>query len=109
MRMPPGDIVIAYSRLAWEDVLLNTKHPAEVKLVGLLLAKTATYRNMNKTWYTNASMYELSRLLNDTQAKMKDHIAVLEEYGWLWDTGIRREQRKVYVLSFPLIPKERYK
>ena len=109
MRMPPGDIVILPSKLKWESLLLNTKHPANIKLAGLILSKTASYTKKSKMWFTNASPYEVSRILNETQAKSKEYLKTLEDFGWLWDTGIRREQRKLYNLSFPLIPKERYK
>jgi hypothetical protein len=100
----PGHLKIIYSTTQYLDLLYKSKLNSDHKLVGTLVARTCSYDKNNQLQLSAITNYSIGRLINRGPEKVQQLLDDLVEYGWLFDTGRRIGARKIFALTFSLIP-----
>lgn len=101
---PPGHLKPIFRMTEWLDLFYKSQLSAEHKLVGSVVARTCSYNRKQQLQLSSISNYSISRILNMTQDSVQKLLDDLVKYGWLFDTNKRIGARKVYALTFSLLP-----
>lgn len=100
----PGHIEPVYRVGTYLDLLYKSRLSSDHKLVGTVVARTCSYNKRDKAQLSAISNYAIGRILNLGPESVERVLADLVNYGWLYDSGRRIGARKVFVLTFSLIP-----
>lgn len=100
----PGHLQVIYSLNTYFDLLYASELSADHKLVATVVARTCSYDRKNQMQVSAVTNYAISRVINKSQDTVQKLLEDLVEYGWLFDTGKRIGARKVFTLTFSLIP-----
>lgn len=85
-------------------MFLKTELSAEHKLVGVVISRSCSYNRKDGSQLSEITNYVISRILKQPSDIVQERIEDLERLGWLFDTGKRIGARKVFALSFSLLP-----
>lgn len=105
MRDIPGNL-IPTRKDEWLNLLLRSENPADVKLAGYVLHRTARFNKKHLVTLTNCSLYTVSLVLKVNSDEAADRVQVLLDGGWLWDTGIKVGARYAYALTVNVEPQK---
>ena len=100
----PGYLQILYSSSQWLDLVYKSDLPVLAKLVAAVVEKSSMYQSKHKMQLSTISDYSISRIIKTNQEEVRQQLNLLFENGWLFDTGMARGARKVYALTFSVIP-----
>lgn len=101
----PGHLEPIYSMTKWLDLLYKSRLSAEHKLAGTVLGRTCSYNKSKQLQLSAISNYEISRRLNLQQDTVQSLLDDLEHHGWIFYIS-NIGARKVYALTFSLLPVE---
>jgi hypothetical protein len=88
----------------WLDLLFKTELSAEHKLVGVAISRTCAYNRRESKQLSEITPYSISRIIKEPSDKVSEIITELENLGWIFDTGVHKGARRVFALSFSLLP-----
>ena len=88
----------------WLDLLFKAELSAEHKLVGVVISRSCAYNRRESKQLSEITPYSISRILKVPSTRVGEIIIDLEKLGWLFDTGIHKGARRVFALSFSLLP-----
>ena len=105
MKELPGNL-IPTRKEEWLSLLLRSEQPADVKLAGYVMFKTARWNKKHFITMTNCSLYTVSLILKTNSDEAEAKIQELLDAGWLWDTGIKVGARYAYALTVNVDPEQ---
>lgn len=100
----PGHLKPIVSKDDYLDLLFKSRLPSDHKLVGTVVARSCSYVRKDGVQVSAISNYSISRILNRSQESCQVLLDDLVKYGWLFDTGRKIGARKMFVLTFSLLP-----
>lgn len=100
----PGHLEVVASGNRWLDLLYKSRLTSDHKLVGTVISKTCSYKRRDHAQLSAISNYSIGRILNLGPDTIQELINDLVKYGWIYDTEKPIGARKVYVLTFSLLP-----
>lgn len=102
----PGFLQPVYRTNDWLDLVLKSDLDMTTKVVAVVVARSAQYNTKAQLQLTNISDYSIGRIIKANKSEVQEKLDILFENGWLHDTGVARGARKVYALTFSLLPNE---
>ena len=106
MRDLPGSLFTTDFKHKWLDLVYRSYLKPEEKLAASVLFFTLKWNKRHSCYMTECTDYTVSRILNMNKVEAQQHIARLEELGWIWDTGMAHGARKFYIICVNLQPVE---
>lgn len=106
MRDIPGSLLPSENKHKWLDLVYRSYLTPEEKLAASVLFFTLKWNKRHACYMTECTDYTVSRILNMSKTEAQQHIARLEELGWIWDTGMAHGARKFYIICVNLQPVE---
>lgn len=100
----PGHLQPVYTRAGWMELVYKSDLPAITKLVASVVSSTCTYQPRHQMQLSEISDYTISRITKTNQDEVRRELDLLFKNGWLWDTGQKAGSRKIYGLTFSLVP-----
>lgn len=100
----PGHLQPIYTSDEYLDLLYKSRLSSDHKLVGTVVARSCSYVKRDQVQVSAISNYSISRILNLSQQTCQELLEDLVKYGWLFDTERKVGARKMFVLTFSLIP-----
>lgn len=105
MKELPGSL-IPTKKDEWLNLLLRSEQPADVKLAGYVMFRTAKWSKKHFVTMTNCSLYTISLVLKTNSDEAAEKVQELLNTGWLWDTGIKVGARYAYALTVNVQPEQ---
>jgi len=100
----PDDLETVYSRHKWRDLVFRSDLSMTTKVVASVIESTCTYQRKVQMQLSAISAYSISRIIKVSPPEVQQHLDLLFENGWLFDTGFGSGAKKVYGLTFRLKP-----
>lgn len=100
----PGHLQPVYKTGKWLDYLFASNLSAEHKLVGTVISRTCQYSRHKQLQLSLISIYTITRIVKLPKPKVQTIVDDLIRLGWLFDTGKNIGARKIYTLTFSLLP-----
>lgn len=100
----PEHLEPLYSRAQWLDLVYRSDLSMTTKVVASVIERTCNYTSKHKMQLSAISAYSISRIIKTNPEEVKQHLELLFNNGWLFDTQLGTGAKKVYGLTFSLIP-----
>lgn len=102
----PGNLEPIYSVNHWLDLVFKSRLSDSHKLVCVVISKMCAYSRRDTAQVSIISIYTITRVLHKSQDQVQQMVNDLIRLGWIHDTGRRAGQKRVFVLTFNLLPEE---
>ena len=102
----PGYLQPILQQNKWMDLLMKSDLSSDHKIVGLAISRTSSYNRQKKLSLCSISPYSISRIIKTNSKEVEPYLDDLIENGWLWDTGTRLGAKRVYAMTFNLLPRK---
>lgn len=102
----PGYLQPITSGRKWLQLVLKSDLDYITKVVATVVESSCTYQSKYAMQLSSISDYSISRMIDTNQTEVQDQLQILFENGWLFDTGTTIGAKKVYALTFSMLPKE---
>lgn len=100
----PGYLQPVYSAAEWMSLIHKSDLSELTKNVASVVRETCSYQSKHQMQLSSISDYSISRVIKKSKDEARAELDLLFENGWLWDTGMGTGAKKVYGLTFSLIP-----
>lgn len=100
----PGHLKTIASVDQYLDLLYASRLSPEHKLVGTFVTRTCAFNRKEYANFSAITNYAIGRQIQLGPDRVQELLDDLEKYGWLFDTGQRIGARKIFVLTFSLLP-----
>jgi hypothetical protein len=100
----PGHLHSVSSPAKWLGYLLKSDLSAEHKLCGVVVSRMCSYNRNRQLFLSAISNYTISRIVKMNSEQVQSLLDDLIRLGWLHDTGLNTGAKKIYGLTFSLIP-----
>src|SRR6187431_838363 len=100
----PGHLQPIYKTGKWLDYLFASNLSPEHKLAGTVISRTCQYSRFKQLQLSLVSIYTITRIVKLSKKEVQSIVDDLIRLGWLFDTGKNVGARKIYALTFSLLP-----
>ena len=100
----PGYLDTLTSRNQWLDLVYRSDLDSTTKLVASVVERSCQYQRKHKMQLSSISAYSISRIIGESQTEVQQRLDTLFDNGWLFDTGLARGAKKVFALTFSVLP-----
>lgn len=104
MKDLPGNIEPVGPPVRWLDLLWASDLDYAYKLVGGVIARTASYNRSLRMNLSSISLYNISRVLKMNSKQVEQIVDEMIRLGWLFDTERGVGAAKAYALTFNVLP-----
>lgn len=102
----PGNLEPISSGTRWIDLVFKSRLSDAHKLLCVVISRVCAYSRKDHAQVGLITNYTISRVLHKNQEEVQELLDDLIRLGWVCDTGDRVGRKKVYVLTFNLLPEE---